>query len=110
MEIEFKTSKLHKECCSKKEATRVWGPDNGSRLMRRLDDLRAASTLAAMRNLPGRCHELIGDKKGQLSLDVKHPLRLMFEPIGEGNHKPEGGLDWIKVTAVRILGIEDTHD
>jgi proteic killer suppression protein len=43
-------------------------------------------------------------------LDVDHPYRLLFVP----DHDPvpakdDGGLDWTHVTAVRIIGIEDTH-
>ncbi len=50
-------------------------------------------------------------RAGQLSLDLDHPYRLIFEP----NHDPrplraEGDLDWSLVTSVRINGVEDTHD
>ena len=59
---------------------------------------------------PHRCHELTGNRKGQLSMDLDHPYRLLFQP----NHDPlpvrkEGGLDWNLVTAIKILEIEDTH-
>jgi hypothetical protein len=82
--------------------------------MRRIQELRAASSLRDLLppySGPGRCHELIGDRTGQLSLDLDHPCRLIFEP----NHDPrplcpEGGLDWSRVTSVRILGVEDTHE
>ena len=59
-----------------------------------------------------RCHELTqGERKGHLSVDLDHPYRLIFIP----NHnpvpkKPDGGLDWKQVTAITILGIEDTHE
>lgn len=58
----------------------------------------------------GACHELKGDRKGALSLDLGHPFRLIFKP----DHDPvprlaDGGLDWIQVTAITIIGIEDTH-
>jgi proteic killer suppression protein len=80
------------------------------KLGRRLDDLRAASTLAVMQTLPGRCHELTANLKGVLALDLDGPYRLLFEPA----HDPvpidaDGRLDWNLVTAVRILGIEDYH-
>jgi len=64
-----------------------------------------------MRNLPGRCHELLHDRALQLSIDLDHPYRLIFEPADEPiPTKPDGGIDWNKVTALRILGIEDTHE
>jgi proteic killer suppression protein len=58
-----------------------------------------------------RCHELTGDRAGQLSIDLDHPYRLIFSP----NHDPiperdAGGLDWSRVNAIRILEIADTHE
>lgn len=79
-------------------------------IRRRLDDLRAAKMLADMRCLPGRCHELHGDRKGQLSLDLKHPYRFLFKPaMNPIPLKSDGGLDWTLVTSVEILEVEDTH-
>lgn len=80
-------------------------------MQRRLDDLRAAANLEVMRTLPGRCHELTGDRAGQLSLDLDHPSRLIFIPANDPiPRKEDGGLDWSKVTEVKILAIEDTHE
>ena len=63
-----------------------------------------------LRNVPGRLHELKGDRKGQLSYDLDHPYRLIFVPAHEPvPSKQSGGMDWLRVTAVKILGIEDTH-
>jgi proteic killer suppression protein len=63
-----------------------------------------------MRHLPGRCHELHGDSSGILSLDLDHPYRFLFEPANNPiPTKPDGGLEWNKITTIRILGIEDTH-
>lgn len=64
-----------------------------------------------LKSLPGRCHELKGNKKGQLSLDLKHPLRLIIEPANiDAEQKEDGGLDWASVTGIMIIDIEDTHD
>ena len=90
---------------------RTWGPRQSDILRRRLDQLRAAPALVEMRSLPGRCHELIGDRAGQLSLDLVHPMRLIFESADEPTPiNSEGGLDWAQVKTVRILEIADTHD
>ena len=36
--------------------------------------------------------------------------RLLFEPAHDPlPRKPDGGLDWAGVTAIRILGVEDYH-
>ncbi|WP_229548556.1 hypothetical protein [Nostoc sp. CHAB 5836] len=50
------------------------------------------------------------NRAGQLSLDLDGPYRLIFEPADQPIPlKPDGGLDWDKVTAVEILGVENTH-
>ncbi|MCZ8222792.1 MAG: killer suppression protein [Microcystis sp. LE19-84.1B] len=81
------------------------------KIRQRLDDLKAVIVLEEMRSLPGRCHELLYNRAGQLSLDLVHPLRLIFEPANIPiPRKADGGIDWKKVTAVVIIGIVDTHD
>lgn len=111
MDIVFESDRDRELFTSSKALKKKWGGDMAKRIGRRLDDLRAASTLAVMRSLPGRCHELIGDRSGQLSLDLVHPQRLLFvsadDPIPT---KGDGGLDWSRVKSVRIVGVEDTHD
>jgi proteic killer suppression protein len=57
-----------------------------------------------------RAHELSGDRAGQISVDVRHPYRLLLVPDqDEIPRKSDGGLDWTRVTKVKILGIVDTH-
>ena len=80
--------------------------------MRRLTELRSVETLGDLKSLPQtRCHELKGNRKGQFSVDLEHPDRLLFTP----NHTPvpmlpHGGVDWTKVTKITIREITDTHD
>lgn len=77
----------------------------------RLDDLHAADSLADMRNLPGRCHELTGDREGTFSIDLDGPYRLLFKsghiPVPL---KPDGGIDWTKISSIIVLGVENTHE
>lgn len=111
MEITFKNRKLHKLFHSEKELIKAYGRNCARKISSRLDDLHAVDNLEIFRALPGRCHELKGDRKGQLSLDLEHPLRLIFELTNENvKHKDGGGLDWNSVSAVKIIGVEDTHD
>jgi plasmid maintenance system killer protein len=111
VEILFKTGKLRKECNDYKLLVRRYGPHRAMLIGRRLDELRAAEVLQHMSGLRGaRCHELKGDLKGKLSVDLDHPYRLIFEPADEPVPlKPDGGLDWARVTAVRVIGVKDTH-
>ncbi|MBV5275570.1 MAG: killer suppression protein [Lamprocystis purpurea] len=114
MDIAFRTTKLGKECREARRLQVVHGERRARLITRRIQELRAADNLGDLwppYSGPGRCHELIGDRAGQLSLDLDHPYRLIFEP----NHDPrplraEGGLDWSLLTSVRINGVEDTHD
>ena len=46
----------------------------------RLNTLRDATTLEYVRNLPGRFHELTGNRKGKWGCDLDHPYRLVFIP------------------------------
>ncbi len=110
MDIVFAAQRLEKRCRSYDELVRTFGAQRAKALQRRLDQLRAAENLAVMRTLPGRCHELTGDRKGTLSVDVDGPYRLLFEPAENPPPlKPDGGLDWQRVTIIRILEVEDTH-
>ncbi|MDO8446611.1 MAG: type II toxin-antitoxin system RelE/ParE family toxin [Deltaproteobacteria bacterium] len=112
MDIIFKTSKLQKICNDQKLLTRTHGTRRAELMRRRLDDLRAATCLEEMRHLKQtRCHELHGNKAGQLSVDLDHPYRLIFQTANNPvPQRVDGGLDWAKVTAVMIIGVEDTHE
>lgn len=105
LEIAFRNRQLEKEC------NRPSRDRRGKKLQVRLDDLRAAPTLEAMRSLPGRCHELKGNLAGSLALDLDGGYRLRFRPAEEPPpSKPDGGLDWKQVTAIMIEEIGDYHD
>lgn len=111
MDITFSSEKLRDECTIERERLRTYGKIRGKALGRRMDDLNAADNLGVMRNLPGRCHVLTGDRAGQFALDVGQPYRLIFEP----EHDPiptldDGGFDWDRITAIRILEVIDYHD
>lgn len=111
MDVMFVSKKLREECNDQRLLQRHHGKKRAKRILRRLSDLRAAEVLEDMRNIPGRCHELRHDRAGQLSLDLDHPYRLIFEPGNEPVPKKlDGGIDWMKVTAIKILGVEDTHE
>ena len=81
------------------------------KLQQRLMELNAASCLADISRVPSaRCHPLTGDRKGQLSVDLKQPYRLLFIPANDPMpKKKDGGLDWSRVTEIGIIEIIDTH-
>jgi proteic killer suppression protein len=109
LEIFFKNKKLEKQFNEGKHLEKVHGGQRAKKIRIRLAALRAALCLYDFwppKSDAGRCHELTGGtRKGQLSVDLDHPYRLIFVP----NHEPlpkkaDGGLDWKKVTAITIIG------
>jgi plasmid maintenance system killer protein len=111
MRIFFKTKKLQKICTENAQARKHLGAKGGRKLQQRLMELSAADNLADISRVPpARCHELTGDRAGQLSVDLDHPYRLLF--VVGNNPRPEreiGGLDWEEVTEIVIIEIMDTH-
>lgn len=81
MEVSFSSRKMQKACSSEKEMKREWDASLVKKLQQRLMELKAADTLDDISRLPpARCHELKGDRKGQLSVDVTQPYRLILSP------------------------------
>jgi len=113
MEITFATKGLMKQLSEEKVMVKTFGTIRAKKLKIVLTQLKAAPSLgvfAPPMSPPHRCHELSGDRKGQLTVDLGHPYRLFFVP----NHNPlperaEGGLDWKMVTSIVITEIEDPH-
>ena len=88
-------------------------PRRSSLIRARLDELADADNLAVMRFLPqAYCHELKGNRAGQLAVKLDKGYRMVFEPADNPvPKKKDGGLDWTRVTAIRILELsEDYHD
>jgi proteic killer suppression protein len=111
VDILFADSQLEKECNTEKRLVRRYGDERARHIKLRLSQLRAANTLEELRFLPqAKCHELHGDRAGQLSVTVGYPYNLIFEPVADCEiHLPDGGLNWKAVTAIRVLGVENYH-
>lgn len=111
MEVFFSNSKLQKTCNSAKKLRGEYGPRMAELIQQRLAELADAATLDEMRTIPGaRCHELTQNLKGLLAVDLVHPKRLAFRPADSPQpRKPEGGLDWSRVTRIEVAGIGDYH-
>jgi len=111
MEIFFGTRGLQRVCSQHAVAKKKLGARMGRKVQQRLMELSAAASLGDMSRLPpARCHELKGNRKGQLSVDLEHPFRLLFVPANiPVPTKEDGGLDWAEVTEIEIIDILDTH-
>lgn len=110
MRLEFKTNKLKKQLTEPRALVKALG-QRAKKASQRMQEFKAAENLAVIRMIPGaRCHELTGDHDGELAVDISKNYRLVFEPYHDPwPEKPDGGLDWEQVTAIRILRIEDYH-
>jgi proteic killer suppression protein len=114
MQIRFANSNLARTCNSSRNAIRKLGPGSGKRLMQRLEDMASAENLAVLARLPGRAHPLTrgrASEEGQWSVDLEHPLRLVFVP----DHDPvpirsDGAIDATQITDICIVEVRDTHE
>jgi proteic killer suppression protein len=111
VEISFRSTKLQKLCCTKKECKRKWGPENGALIGRRLADLNAAEDLEDLLKLPQTgFHALKGNRERQFAINLKYPFRLILEPANDPvPRKEDGGIDLSRVTKIRIIEVVDYH-
>ena len=111
MEIEFRTKQLRKRCETVKDASRKWGRESALKLVQRLFEIDAAEHLLDLLKLPAaKCHPLSGDREGQFAVRLRHPYRLVFEPVCEPNEYMRGNtIEPEKVTRVKILEVVDYH-
>lgn len=111
MIITFKTAKLKKIFCSKKELERVYGSEIARRIMNRMVVLHKSHCLAEVPHVPPfRRHQLKGQYKGYFAVNLKHPLRLIFQPTNDPLPKLlDGGIDLNAVTEIEIISVKDYH-
>ena len=110
MNVYFKSKKLGKQLTVPVQMQKAYG-QMARKVDQRLEELKAANTLADMRMIPGaRYHELSGQREGQLAVNISGNFRLIFipehEPIPE---KDDGGLDWDAVIDIKIIEVVDYH-
>jgi plasmid maintenance system killer protein len=111
VELFVSQQRMAKLCNSEKALVRRFGHEQALRIQQRLSELRAATCLEDLRFAPGRCHELIGNRSGEVSIDLHHPYRLIFIATDrKAATRADGGLDWTAVTDVTVIEIIDTHD
>jgi len=105
LKVEISDRKLKKIIHDKKKLTKEYGPDNAKLIIQRFNELSSIADLGLMIQYRiGRCHSLTGNLKGKYALDLQHPMRMIIEPLFEGNQ------DLLNVVAVRIIEIGDYHE
>lgn len=92
---------------------RAYGKQMASIIARRLGHIKAVKSLAdlLMPGFPGRWHWLTGDRKYQISADLKHPQRLIFEPTIPPKEyvREDGSINSQLITGLILIEIADTH-
>ena len=112
MEIHFSSNKLAKQLSESRTMEKTHGLQRARILKVIMASLRAAANLgdfAPPYSPPHRCHELIGNRKGQFSLDLEWPYRLLFKSIGQYD-STTGTQGWYAITAIKVIGVKDTHE
>lgn len=111
MKISYKSAKIAKILNSSKKIRQKFGNENGKKIMMRLAVLSSANCLDKIPiQPPDRRHELKGNRKGTFAVDIKHPNRIIFKPDYDlVPTKEDGGIDLTRITAIKILKVEDYH-
>jgi toxin HigB-1 len=110
LQISFSKRSLQKTCEEHRLLRKAHGAGCAKKISTRLADLAAASSLEDFRTLPGGCHELDGDRAGQLALKLPDGKRLIIRPsLDPAPQKDDGGLDWTAVDAIDVVEIIDYH-
>jgi toxin HigB-1 len=108
--ISFDDSKLEELANDFRRCRKEMGQLRAMRYNQRLTELRAALSLEDVRHLPGRYHELTGDRKGQWACHLDHPYRLVFEPQEQPIPTDEHGrYCWVEIKGIEILAITNYH-
>lgn len=110
MKIDYASNKLRKQLSNATEIKKAFGV-NAKKVAQRLEDIEASPNLAVLIQIPSaNCHALIGNRKGEWTVDISPNHRMIFtinqEPVPL---KLDMGVDLIKVTDIRILKTEDYH-
>jgi proteic killer suppression protein len=109
LQISFAKRRLQRTCEKHRSLQKEHGAACAKKISARLADLAAASCLEDLRHLPGECHELDGDRAGQLAVKLPDGKRLIIRPSEPPPPQIEGGLDWSAVEAIEIVEIVDYH-
>ena len=110
MEIDYKTNKLKKSLGTPRDIAANYGT-KAKLVNQRLKEFEAAISLYDISLLPkANLHQLYGERKGCLAVDVSANFRIIFEPYHDPVPRTEdGSLSLNAITKIKILSIEDYH-
>lgn len=106
MNILFEDKNLEKCATDRGYALKRLGQRRAQRYAVRLMQIDRAVNFEQLRGLPGRYHELVGNRAGQWACDLDQPYRLIFK---SNNNGPVVQIVWAKERTAKILEIADYH-
>jgi len=99
LEINVETKKMTKTLSSQKAMVRAYGEAISTKLMRRITELSAATSLADTSHLPPqRLHQLTGKYDTYFAVDLTRNMRLVFRGLDMNNE-----ITMIKTDIISIL-------
>lgn len=109
MELAFESKSLRTICENEAHAKRKLGPTVAEVLKHRLADLRAATSVKDL--VVGRPRVSDSADHQHMVIDLCDDHRMVFCANHLSNPVAESGkLDWLKVSRIKILRIENDHD
>lgn len=110
VQISYKNKRLCKQLTQTKNLAKH-GTRRAKLIKRRLAEMEAMENLAMLKQIPrARLHLLVGNRQGQLSVDLDGQYRLIFVPDTNSIHELLGRWDWERINKVKIMEIADTHE
>ena len=110
MDVEFKNSHIKELCENSRSAKQELGEACAKKLRSRIADIQAAASVHDL--IAGKPHPLTGKKDSmKYSIRLDKGMRLLIEP--DQNPMPsrdDGGIDWTRVTKVKITYIGNYHE
>lgn len=106
MQVVFANKELATCAGNKGFAVKKLGQRRADIYWSRLETLRQSTDVNSLKTMPGRFHELTGNRSGQWACDLDHPYRLIFKPLinSEGNV-----VGLVVEQTISILEIVDYH-
>lgn len=105
----FDDAKLQRLVEDSQALHRKHGGSRARKIGVRLAALHAAESMADLRALPGRWHQLVADRAEHWAASLDGPYRLIIRPSEPVPRLNNGGIDWSSVTRVTVVSIEDYH-
>ncbi len=101
MELWFADPETALVCCRLDGLRARWGPAGGPKVGRRLQQMKAAPTLAALGSLPGACRRC-DSGNGNWLIDVDGVATIVFRPEPTTN-EADGSRTIVRATVISVI-------